>query len=33
MSQTIASRSTSGLSEHRPFEIFSGSIGMTRRGK
>jgi hypothetical protein len=33
MSQTIASRSTSGFSEQSPFESFSGSIGMTRRGK
>jgi hypothetical protein len=27
------SRSSSGFSEHSPFESFSGSIGMTRRGK
>ena len=33
ISHTIARRSTSGLSEHRPFESFSGSIGITRRGK
>ena len=33
MSQTIHSRSTSGFSEHRPLDSFSGSIGITRRGK
>ena len=26
-------RSTLGLSEHKPLESFSGSIGITRRGK
>jgi hypothetical protein len=26
-------RSTAGFSEHRPFDSFSGSIGITRRGK
>lgn len=31
--QTMANRSTSGLSEHSPFDSFSGSIGITRRGK
>jgi hypothetical protein len=33
MSQTMHRRSTSGLSEHRPLDSFSGSIGITRRGK
>ena len=33
MSQTMLKRSSSGLSEHRPLLIFSGSIGITRRGK
>ena len=33
MSQTMAIRSTSGFSEQIPFDSFSGSIGMTRRGK
>jgi hypothetical protein len=28
-----AQRSTSGFSEHRPFDSFSGSMGITRRGK
>jgi hypothetical protein len=33
MSHTMQSRSTSGLSEHSPLESFSGSMGITRRGK
>ena len=33
MSHTMHSRSTSGLSEHSPLDSFSGSIGITRRGK
>jgi len=33
MSHTMASRSTSGLREQMPLESFSGSMGMTRRGK
>ena len=33
MSHTIASRSSFGFSEHRPLDSFSGSIGITRRGK
>ncbi len=33
MSHTRTSRSTSGLSEQRPFDSRSGSIGITRRGK
>ena len=32
-SHTIDTRSCSGLSEHSPLDSFSGSIGMTRRGK
>jgi len=32
-SHTSVRRSTAGLSEHRPFDSFSGSIGITRRGK
>jgi hypothetical protein len=33
MSHTRVRRSTAGFSEHRPFDSFSGSIGITRRGK
>ncbi len=33
MSQTRVQRSTAGFSEHRPLDSFSGSIGITRRGK
>src|SRR5665647_1736326 len=33
MSHTMHRRSTSGLSEHKPLDNFSGSMGMTRRGK
>ena len=33
ISQTMHRRSTSGLSEHSPFDSFSGSIGMTCCGK
>ena len=33
MSHTMHRRSTSGLSEHRPLDSSSGSIGITRRGK
>ena len=33
ISQTSARRSTSGFSEHSPFESSSGSIGTTRPGK
>lgn len=33
ISQTMASRSTSGFSEQRPLDSTSGSIGITRSGK
>ena len=33
MSQTMHSRSVSGFREQSPFDSFSGSIGITRRGK
>ncbi len=33
MSHTMHKRSTSGLSEQMPLDNFSGSIGITRRGK
>ena len=33
MSQTMHKRSTSGLSEHKPFDKTSGNMGITRSGK